>query len=415
MRPLSFCHLTTFYPPHNFGGDGIGVQRLCRGLARRGHRVTVVHETDAYTALSPRPPAAAEPEPDGIEVVRLASRAPRLSLLLTQQLGRPVVNRARLERLLAAGRFDVINYHNVSLVGGPGLFALGDAAKLYMAHEHWLVCPSHVLWRHGRELCTGRECLRCVLHHGRPPQLWRSTGALARLGKHVDTFIAMSEFSRAKHAEFGFPFDMTVLPYFLPDPAPGAEAPGRPDGEPPHPRPYFLFVGRLELIKGLDDVIPLFERFEGADLVVCGTGEHEDALRRLAGDNPRVHFKGRVPQEQLERYYAHARALIVPSVCYETFGIILIEAFRAGTPVIARRLGPFPEIVEHARAGALFSDAQELEAALSRLLAEPEERDAMARRGWRAYRDTWSESAVLPRYEDVAREALERRGARARS
>ena len=414
MNPLSFCHLTTFYPPHNFGGDGIGVQRLCRGLAKRGHEITVVHETDAYSALSPRAPAEPEPEPDGIEVVRLASKRPKLSLLLTQQLGRPVVNRARLERLFAERDFDVINYHNVSLVGGPGLFALGDAAKLYMAHEHWLVCPSHVLWRHGRELCTGRECLRCVLNHRRPPQLWRSTGAIARLGKHVDTFIAMSEFSKAKHAEFGFPFDMTVLPYFLPDPQPGERAPERADGDSPHPRPYFLFVGRLELIKGLDDVIPLFERFEGADLVICGTGEHEDALKRLAQGNPRVHFKGRVSQEDLERHYAHARALIVPSVCYETFGIILIESFRAGTPVVARRLGPFPEIVEHAGAGALFSNDEELEAALRGLLERPEERDAMARRGWEAYRDTWSESAVLPRYEELAREALERKRMRSR-
>ena len=62
-------------------------------------------------------------------------------------------------------------------IGGPGCSRYGgDAVKLYMAHEHWLVCPTHVLWRHGRELCTGRECLRCTLRYQRPPQLWRYTG-----------------------------------------------------------------------------------------------------------------------------------------------------------------------------------------------------------------------------------------------
>ncbi len=409
MRPLSFCHLTTFYPPHNFGGDGIGVQRLVHALARRGHRVTVVHETDAYRALSPRaaPPAEPEPEPEGVEVVRLASGAPKLSLLLTQQTGHPVVNRRRIARILREGRFDVVNFHNVSLIGGPGLLALSDAAKLYMAHEHWLVCPTHVLWRHGRELCTGRECLRCVLHYRRPPQVWRSTRAIERFGRHVDVFIAMSEFSRAKHREFGFPYEMQVLPYFLPDPE-GAGPPRR-AGERPHQRPYFLFVGRLERIKGLDQVIPLFERVHEADLLICGTGEHEHELRRLAGGNPRVVFAGRVPSEQLARFYSHAEALIVPSVCFETFGIILIEAFRAGAPVIARRLGPFPEIVERSRAGELFSTPAELEAAVRGLCADPARSDALGLNGWRAFVEEWSESAVLPRYLALAEEAIARR------
>ena len=61
MKPLRFCHLTTFYPPCNFGGDGIGVQRLCRALARRGHHVTVVHDVDAYNALHRGPEPAEEP------------------------------------------------------------------------------------------------------------------------------------------------------------------------------------------------------------------------------------------------------------------------------------------------------------------------------------------------------------------
>jgi len=407
---LRFCQLTTFYPPHNFGGDGVGVQRLSRALVRRGHHVTVVHDVDAYELLHEGPPPEAEPEPEGLEVVRLKSRAGRLSTLLTQQLGRPVVHGRRIARLLAEGRFDVIGYHNVSLVGGPGLLALGDAVKLYMAHEHWLVCPSHVLWRHGRELCTGRECLRCVLSYKRPPQLWRYTSALAREGRHVDRFIAMSEFSRAKHAEFGFPFAMDVLPYFLPDPEPGAAPPSRAGGERPRERPYFLFVGRLERIKGLDDVIPLFRDYAGADLVIAGAGEHGEHLRRLAHGIPRVQFLGRIPSDELARYYRHAEALIVPSICYETFGIILIEAFKAGTPVIARRIGPFPEIVEPSGGGELFANAGELVLAMRRIQEEPGRRDRLARAGYQAYVERWSESAVVPRYLEIVRRAAEQRG-----
>jgi glycosyltransferase involved in cell wall biosynthesis len=394
---LRFAMVTTFYPPYNFGGDGIGVQRLSHALARAGHEVTVIHDTDAYLALARGEPQVETTQPQGVEVVRLRSGLGPVGPLLVQQAGRPVLHARRLDRLLNHGDFDVVNFHNVSLIGGPGLFAYGgDAVRLYLAHEHWLVCPTHVLWRHGREPCPARECLRCTLHHRRPPQAWRHTGHLERQAGHIDAFIAQSEFSRCKHREFGFQPEMDVLPQFLPD-------------LPPHPRPYFLFVGRLERIKGLDDVIPAFESYGDADLVVAGDGEHGPALRQLAGGNPHVRFLGRVTADDLHRWYRHAIALIVPSVCYETFGITLIEAFRQHTPVIARRIGPFPEIVERAGAGALFDSIEQMLAAMRRLQADPTLRDEYARAGHAAFRAHWSERAVLPRYLDIVRRAAQRR------
>ncbi|MEP7326621.1 MAG: glycosyltransferase family 4 protein, partial [Gemmatimonadota bacterium] len=407
MSGLRFCFLTTFYPPWNFGGDGIGIQRLARGLAKAGHHVTVVHDADAYNTLHQGPEPRPVPEMPGIEVVSLRSGLGSLSPLLTQQLGRPVANGGRIRRILAEGGYDVINFHNVSLVGGPGLFKYGDAVKLYMAHEHWLVCPTHVLWRYNRELCTGKQCVRCSLSYRRPPQLWRSTGYLERELRHVDTIIAMSEFSRRKHAEFGLKQPMEVLPYFLPDPEPGGAAVG---GERPQGRPYFLFVGRLEKIKGLDDVIPLFRQYPDADLLIAGDGEYGDTLRELGRDVPNVRFLGRVTPDELRRYYQHAVALIVPSVCFETFGIILIESFKQATPVIARRIGPFPEIVEQSGGGELFSTSDELLAAMHRLQNDAGYRQGRAAAGYRAYVERYSESAVVPQYLEIVRRAAERKG-----
>lgn len=410
MSGLRFCMITTFYPPYSFGGDAIGVQRLSRGLVRRGHHVTVVHDVDAFEALDRRRGPPPPSEDDGVEVISLRSPLGLVSPLLTQQLGRPVAQARRFQEILAPGRFDVVNFHNVSLVGGPGLLSYGaDAVTLYMAHEHWLVCPMHVLWRHGRELCTGRECVRCTLSYHRPPQLWRATGYLEHQLESVDAVIAMSEFSRRKHREFGFPRDMEVLPYFLPDPEPGARLP-RPEGEAPHPRPYFFFAGRLERIKGLDDVIPLFREFAEADLVIAGDGEHAPALRALAEGLPNVRFLGRVAPDSLRRYYEHAIALIVPSECYETFGIVLIESFRQGTPVIARRLGPFPEILEQSGGGELFGTREELLAVMRRLQSDPPYRARLATAGYRSYVERWSESAVIPKYLDIVRRAAVRRG-----
>ena len=400
MSGLRFCMLTTFYPPYSFGGDAMGIQRLSQALVRWGHSVTVILDTDAYNVLSPTPDPQPAEAGDGVKVIPLGSRFRRLSILLTQQSGRPLVQGRAIQRLLDEGDYDVIIYNNTSLVGGPGLLSYGKALKLYMAHEHWLICPSHVLWRHGRELCTGRQCLRCVLHYRRPPQLWRYTGLLEKQQRHVDTFIAMSQFSREKHREFGFSRDMEVVNYFLPDTDPETAAA---DDASPQERPYFLFVGRLEKIKGLDDVIPVFSRYSGADLIIAGDGEYTATLKTIANGNPRVKFLGRVAPDALDRYYRHALALIVPSVCYETFGIILIESFRQGTPVLARRIGPFPEIVSRSGGGLLFDGPADLATALQKLQSDPDYRDQLARQGREGFLKNWSEAAIIPQFIDVVR------------
>lgn len=404
---LRFCMLTTFYPPYSFGGDAMGIQRLSQALVRQGHQVTVIQDIDAYNVLSPNPDPDIPDYDDGVEVVHLRSEWPKLSILLTQQVGRPVVQGRRIRRILEEREFDVIMFHNTSLVGGPGLFPYGKGIKLYMAHEHWLVCPSHVLWRHGRELCTERQCLRCVLNYRRPPQLWRYSGYLNRVHHHVDRFIAMSEFSRDKHREFGFPRDMDVVNYFLPE---IPEGPNRLSGPPPHPRPYFLFVGRLEKIKGLEDTIPVFQDYPDADFLIAGDGEYAPRLRQIAKGIAGVKFLGRLAPDQLDRYYQHAIALIVPSVCFETFGIILIESFRQNTPVIARRIGPFPEIVERSGGGLLFDGPKDLGSAMRRIQSDPQYRERLARQGFQAFRQNWSEQAVIPRFLQVVKEVASTRG-----
>lgn len=406
MSPLNIAMLTTFYPPYNFGGDGIGIRRLATAMADRGHNITVVHDIDAYVTQAGKEPAPIEMDPR-IRVIGLKAKFGLLSNLLVHQLGRPVTHAAQLEDMLGPGKFDVIWYHNSSLVGGPGLFKLGDphAVRIYEAHEHWLVCPTHVLWKENKEVCEERACLKCQISYKRPPQLWRGTDKINREAHHVDAFIAKSHFSRDKHRAFGFRREMEVVPYFLPDmpPITGQAA--------PYPRPYFLFVGRLEKIKGVQDIIPAFSgsATDGPDLVIVGGGEYEAELRAQAAGMERVHFTGRLDPEALPAWYSNARALIVPSLCYETFGIILIEAFRGGTPVIARKLGPFPEIVAKG-GGLLFDDEASLRAAIADLGGHPARRDALAKEARSAYEENWKEDFVITEYLDVVRKAARAKG-----
>ncbi|HEX7979597.1 MAG TPA: glycosyltransferase family 4 protein [Gemmatimonadaceae bacterium] len=397
MTSLRFCMVTTFYPPRSFGGDAVAVQSLSRALVRAGHEVTVICDDDAFRTLTGRrdaPPAGGVDGDDGIIVHRLRSALGSVAVGLTQQTGRPIVHGRTLRRLLDEGNFDVIHFHNVSLVGGPAALAYGHAVKLYTAHEHWLVCPTHVLWRHRVEPCTGRECVRCQLRYARPPQLWRHTGLLERHLDEVDAFIAVSAFSRAKHHEFGFSRDMEVIPGFVRDP-----------GVPPRrraadARPYFLFVGRIESLKGLDDVIDRFRTFEDADLVIAGVGAERAALERRAAGISRVRFVGFQTGQALSDLYSGARGVIASSRGFETFGMSVIEAYSRGVPVLARKLGSYLELVEGSGAGLTFADADELERGM-RTLLDDERHVRMGERAYALFRDSYSEDAVLPRYLEL--------------
>jgi glycosyltransferase involved in cell wall biosynthesis len=406
-RALRFLHISTFYPPWSFGGDAMYIYRLSHALADDGHEVDVAHCRDAYHLLHPGAPPDVVSEHSRVRVHDLQTPVGSLAPLVAHQTGRPVLKRRQLQRLLAERRPDVVHFHNVSLLGPSVLGIESDGLtplRLYTAHEHWLVCPTHVLWKFAREVCTERQCLACTLHARRPPQLWRATGLLDRQSRHVHQFIAPSRFVVRSHAERGFGRPMTPLPLFVDDTAPEAAT------APPHPRPYVLFVGRLEAIKGLQTVIPLWDRVGDLDLVVAGSGGYEDALRAQASANPRIRFLGHVPQRDLAALYRHAFATIVPSLTYETFGIIVIESLSHGTPVIARDLGSLTELVEESGGGLLYETDIELVAAIARLAAGTGERQLMGARGRAAFERRWSRTAHLRQYyallDETARAAF---------
>ncbi len=78
--------------------------------------------------------------------------------------------------------------------------------------------------------------------------------------------------------------------------------------------------------------------------------------------------------------------------------------------MIARRLGPFPQIVETAGGGELFSTTEELVAAMRRLQQDPARRDRLAEAGSAAFLRRWSESAVVPQFLDIVARSARTKG-----
>jgi glycosyltransferase involved in cell wall biosynthesis len=391
---------TTFYPPYSFGGDAIHVYRLTNALARRGHRVTVVHNMDAYRFFNPRGPLGDFPNEPGVTVRTIESKG-RLAPIATYLTGRPARYASALKDVFREP-FDVVHFHNPSLLGGPGLLSYGDGIKLFTLNEYWLVCPMHVLLRHNRAPCVEPQCLRCSLAFRRPPQLWRYTGLLERELENVHLFLSPSQFTLDAHRNRGFTRPMRRLPYFVPvsEGVPAPSAPSR-NGRPP----YFLYVGRLEKLKGVQTLLERFRGYSAAGLVVVGDGDYVEELRQRAEGMANVRFLGSVHGTALRALYADALALIVPSIAYEAFGIVTLEAFSQGTPAIVRDLGAIPEPVRESGGGFVYRTDAELTDAMERLRSNPALRAELGARGYKTWRERWSEDAHLQGYFAAIEEA----------
>ena len=365
---------------------------------------------DSYGLFESKEPMVSyDPHPN-VTTHGLRSGYGWLSPLLTHQTGAPGLKTSEMQRIFDLKPYDVVHYHNMSLLGPKALSMVPRqqrAVKVYTAHEHWLVCPTHVLWKFNARPCERPACLSCTLMAKRPPQLWRYTGLLDRESASIDRFVAPSRFSADMHKARGFSREVGVLPYFTYRCDDDWKVPS----SRPQKRPYFLFVGRLEKIKGLQRLIEAWSRISGADLLVAGAGTYERKLRTQAEPNPRIRFLGPQTQKELGLLYRHARACIVPSITYETFGIILIEAFARKTPVIAHDLGALTEVVEESRGGLLYRSTDELVSAIDALRASDRLCRELGENGYTSFLANWTLEVHLKKYFDILEDAgLSKRG-----
>jgi glycosyltransferase involved in cell wall biosynthesis len=397
--------VTTFFGPQSFGGDATYVGHLARSLARRGHEVEVVHCAESFRLLArDTPPRPWAPPYQGVKVHTLESPARWLAPLWTHQTGRPGLNAGALRRVFEGAEFDVIHFHNISLLGGPGVLldqgAPDAAVKLMSLHDYWLVCPMHLMWKLGRRVCDRPQCLRCTVHGRRPPQLWRRTGLLERGLERLDALLAPSRYSVELHQERGIRAPIERTPYFLP--ADWAA----PDGEPvpavaASPRPYFAAAGRLIEMKGFERLIEAMDELPEFDLRLAGAGPREGQLRRLAEARPNVELLGLLSAPQLAELYRGARAVVVPSLFPETFGYVGVEAMSVGTPVIVSSIGALPELIETSGGGIVFESQGDLIEAMRMLGRDDGLRSELGGRGSDAATTVWSEDAHLDRYLEL--------------
>jgi len=181
--------------------------------------------------------------------------------------------------------------------------------------------------------------------------------------------------------------------------------------------PYVLFVGRISEQKGIFDLIEASKELpEEVQLVVCAAAPdtpelHERLTKATEGRNDVLWIDEMVAKPDVIQLYSHATVFACPSV-YEPFGIINLEAMACETAVVASATGGILEVVEDGKTGILVppSDPAELAKALSRLIADPAEAEAMGKAGRQRVEDTFSWAAVARQTEALYETVIAERG-----
>lgn len=173
----------------------------------------------------------------------------------------------------------------------------------------------------------------------------------------------------------------------------------------PHPRPFVLSVSSVYPYKNYVRLIEAWtivsrRRAGTPDLVIVGDNQDArtfaamEAAREAAGSlAKRIHFVGEVAHGEVPRWYAHAELFVFPSYL-ESFGLPLLEAMAAGTPLVASDLPVFREIADDAAFYADPHDSAALASAIESALFVPGAREALVKRGReRVNAFTWRHTA----------------------
>jgi glycosyltransferase involved in cell wall biosynthesis len=285
-----------------------------------------------------------------------------------------------LRALFREVRPHVVHFHNTFPLISPAAYLAArreGVPVVQTLHNYRWFCCNAVFFVDGK-VC--QECLgKLVPWRGVVKRCYRgsrvaSAAVAAMIGTHkalgtwhhaIDTYVALSNASRAKLIEGGLDANRIVVkPNFVyPDP-----------GEGPGGGGYCLFVGRFSAEKGLLTLVKAW-RSSGhlPPLRIVGTGPMAAAVQSAAAGNLNIELLGERPKKAVYDLLGRAEFLIVPSECFETFGQVAAEAFAKGTPVLAANIGGLGEIVTDGENGVLFrpGDADDLADKARRLFADP--------------------------------------------
>ncbi len=247
-------------------------------------------------------------------------------------------------------------------------------------HDCNLLCPAITFIKKNKSYCNTHDCingnaLHCITNKCFQNNLFKSTIAAMeftyrrfhKLYDKISYFICPTEAIQELALKANIPSSkLIVLEHFI-------DVDNKPNYD---NKNYFLYVGRLSKEKGIITLLNAMKNLPDIELHIVGNGEEEENIKneisRLNLKN--IKLLGYRSGKDLNNEYKNCIAGIVPSTAFEMFGLIIIEAFRYGKPVIGTNIGGIAKIIGHNKNGILFpvDDSKKLAEEIKKLYDNPE-------------------------------------------
>ena len=313
---------------------------------------------------------------------------------------------------------DLVHVHNFFPSLSPSVYDACRAARVPVVqtlHNYRIVCANALLFRDGKTCtdCLGRTLLLPAIQHG----CYRSSKAgsaavAAMIGIHrirgtwtnrVQRFIALTQFARNLFANNAhIPAEkIAVKPNSAPDPGLGGGAGG-----------YALYVGRLSPEKGIETLLAAAAEGEGLciPLKIAGDGPLQAKVQAQCIPG-RLEYAGLQDPAGVRRLMREARVLLIPSICFEGLPMVVPEAFGAGLPIIASRLGALETLIEDGGNGLLVESGNPaaIVQAVRRIAADGDFEQRLRRRARATYEAVYHPEANLRLLRQIYEQAAQAR------
>lgn len=276
-----------------------------------------------------------------------------------------------VRKLIQEYSVDVVHVHNTLNIISPAIYYAALVERIPVVqtvHNFRLVCPGATFYRDGH-ICE--DCLRyglgCSIKHSCYRNSKMQTLAcvittkihrILGIYKKIN-YICLTEFTKKKICSVVNPKRVYIKPNFVYD----QQGENQADD-------YYIFVGRVEEIKGVDILVDAFRCIPDKKLKIVGRGDLDEHIaERLKKENiHNIELLGFKSHEEVNALLKHAKALIMCSQWYETFGMVIAEAYSNGVPVIVGRIGNIKDLVDESVTGELFTynDPEDMIAAIER-------------------------------------------------
>jgi glycosyltransferase involved in cell wall biosynthesis len=273
----------------------------------------------------------------------------------------------KLEKIIKQEKPDIVHLHNIFSHLSPSIIFILKKYHLPIVmtlHDYKLFCPNYLFFSQG-EICFDclkkknyRSCLykKCLKSSwvksliGYLEGKWQKN--ILKVADKIDIFLVPSLFLKRKALEWGLPKEKVIyLPHFIETRNPFSKSRLKKNH-------YFLYFGRLSQEKGIGLLIKAFleisERLPQWRLKIVGHGPEREKLENLTKGHQEIEFLGKKSGRQLKEIISEAYAVIVPSLCPETFSYSTLESFALAKPVLAARRGGIPELIKNKKTGLLF-------------------------------------------------------------